>query len=752
MASFHKLFGGRKARSSARLDSRYQLSSWSYVSLERRDLLAAGWVDFPDQDAARQLRETVSPGTQTLFYDYLEQGELKGGRLALSGQTPGDKNQLGRSPISQQGWNVEPLFSSGPSSNRIDLVFVGDGYTSGELAAYANQVNNTLPVFFSRAPLDAYKSFFNIHRVDVISNQSGVDNDPTQGIQRDTALDMGYWGYGIERLLIVSTQKAANAAASAPGVDQILALANSSKYGGAGYSASNLGTYAGGNGSAIEIALHEFGHSFADLADEYDYADGSTHTGGEFGEPNVSNKNAAQIQSSQTKWHRWLDLPEVDSFEGAAYKQFRAYRPTSNSLMRSLGRPLDAVNVEQFVVSAYKTVRPIDTATAPGTYSHSQVFAVDPVDPVSHPLSVQWYLDGLPISGATGTSFSPATLGLSGGTYSLSVRVVDETPLVRDPQLRNTWLTETRAWTVKVEPNLPPVIASFRGAVSYVENALPRRLTTTATVTDTDSPNFGSGRMEVRLVSGAEASDRLTLQSTSSMVVNASQVLFQGQVVATWSGGVGTSPLVLELTTRATPARVETILRNVMYQNVSDAPSANTRQVSVNLSDGDGGNAAGVQKAINVIAVNDRPTLAGISGSVSYLQNAGGVLIASGATVADPDNPNFSGGVLTVRVGAGRDLSNRLIVSGNFSFDAGNNLVRAGVIIGSRNGSGGIGLTDLAITFNSQASRAIVEELLRTIRFRTYNGTSFQQRRIDFTLTDGKGGTSNTLSRLVNVT
>lgn len=107
---------------------------------------------------------------------------------------------------------------------------------------------------------------FNVHRVDLPSNESGVD-EPDLGIFRDTALDMAFNCGGIPRLLCVNVNKAYAAAASAPDIDQILVIANSTRYGGAGYSAQNLCTLAGGNNSAVEIAIHEFGHAFADLSD-----------------------------------------------------------------------------------------------------------------------------------------------------------------------------------------------------------------------------------------------------------------------------------------------------------------------------------------------------------------------------------------------------------------------------------------------------------------------------------------------------
>jgi hypothetical protein len=349
------------------------------------------------------------------------------------------------------------ILNSGPSSNRVDIVIVGDGYQSAQLNTYASHAANFVNNFFNDAPFNVYKSFFNVHRVDVISTDSGVDNDPANGTLKNTALDMGFWCSGIERLLCVNTTKANSYAVNAPQVDQTIAIANSIKYGGAGYSGNNLGTYSGGNASALEIARHEFGHSFADLADEYDYADNTTYTGGERPEANVSIRTAAQMAASNTKWARWLDLPEVDTFQGAYYSQFGIYRPTFDSKMRSLDRPFEAVNAEQLVIYAYQTVKPIDSATAPGSYNQGQVFNVDPVDPIGSPLTVQWIIDGNVVG--SGLSLNSGALNLS-GNKTLTLRVVDNTPLVRDANARNTWMTDTRTYTI-LDNVAPTATGSF---------------------------------------------------------------------------------------------------------------------------------------------------------------------------------------------------------------------------------------------------------------------------------------------------
>jgi hypothetical protein len=92
-----------------------------------------------------------------------------------------------------------------------------------------------------------------------------------------------------------------------------------------------------------------------------------------------------------------------------------------------------------------------------------------------------------------------------------------------------------------------------------------------------------------------------------------------------------------------------------------------------------------------------------------------------------------------------------LVSGGGFSWDASNNLLRNGVIIGTRNAGGGLGTTELRITLRSTANASVVQDLVRAVRFKTVGSTSTAQRVIAVKLTDGDGGTSNTVSKAINI-
>jgi hypothetical protein len=397
-----------------------------------------------------------SPGTELLYYDGLdEQGNLVGGVLEvpLPVLRDGDLALRGTS---------ETIWGTGPSSNRIDIAMVGDGYTAGELGQYATQAQQVANALFAEEPFTSYGGLFLVHRVDVVSNESGVDNDPTNGIDRDTAMDMAFWCNDIERLLCINVSKAVGFAGAAPGHEQILALANSTMYGGAGYSSSNLGTVSGGNGSAFEVAIHELGHSFGDLADEYTYGGGTNYPYGEPSAANVSILTAAEMAASGTKWADWLGFNDpqwdglVDTFEGAAYYTNGIYRPTDNSKMRALGRPFNPPSVEAFILEMYAIVDPLDAWTPTGSMlDGSEVVLAQPVEPGGHSLSITWLLDGATIDGQTDPTIDLSALSIPSGLHTLAVVVVDQTPWVRDEVARSALMTRSLSWQVEVSLPCP---------------------------------------------------------------------------------------------------------------------------------------------------------------------------------------------------------------------------------------------------------------------------------------------------------
>ncbi len=346
--------------------------------------------------------------------------------------------------------------TSNSDDNRVDIVFVGDGYTLAELPAYHADVDTLLAFLYDLEPFAAYQTYFRTHEIDVISNESGVDNDPTQGVFRDTALDMTFWCNGIERLLCVNVSKAYSFAVQAPDVDQVVAVANTTKYGGAGYPSNNLGTVAGGNAFAADIFIHELGHSLGDLADEYTYGGPSDYSGPERPEPNVSIYDASQIAAFETKWFEWLgdadprfDSP-IGAYEGGFYSVTGVHRPSPNSMMRSLGRLFNAPSAEALIKEIYREVSPIDEHTPNDQPIDANAsVTVTPMSPIGHALDVTWTVGGqIVATGAGEMTLDLSTLNIA-TPYTLTATVVDNTDMVRDAVVRADFLTQAVQWTVQ---------------------------------------------------------------------------------------------------------------------------------------------------------------------------------------------------------------------------------------------------------------------------------------------------------------
>ncbi|GGS52920.1 MULTISPECIES: M64 family metallopeptidase [Actinokineospora] len=244
--------------------------------------------------------------------------------------------------VQAQAADVIPIQDTGPSDSRFDMVIVGDGYTSSQLGLLRQHAESKWAEIAATAPWNKYRGSVNVWLVNVVSNQSGVDNDPQQGVYRDTALDMHFWCGGIERLLCLSESKAQAYAAQAPGVDAIVAVGNTTKYGGAGY--PSLATVSGGNEQAGRIAIHELGHSVGGLADEY-YTPGTTYRGGEPREPNVT------TDPRGGKWASYLgrttpDGGTIGAYQGGHQYEYGIYRPSQDSLMRNITKPFNSVSLD----------------------------------------------------------------------------------------------------------------------------------------------------------------------------------------------------------------------------------------------------------------------------------------------------------------------------------------------------------------------------------------------------------------------
>jgi hypothetical protein len=126
-----------------------------------------------------------------------------------------------------------PLVNHGSSSNRVDLVIIGDGYTTTDLGngLLARDAARAMASIFSKQPYAEYEPYFNVWRVDLASPESGADH-PRAGVFRATALDASFDCPGATDVC-VSIQKTANVIADTGlSPDMVLVLVNDAAYGG----------------------------------------------------------------------------------------------------------------------------------------------------------------------------------------------------------------------------------------------------------------------------------------------------------------------------------------------------------------------------------------------------------------------------------------------------------------------------------------------------------------------------------------
>ncbi|MEU9143868.1 M64 family metallopeptidase [Streptomyces sp. NPDC048349] len=365
---------------------------------------------------------------------------------------------------------VVKMIDNGPTADRLDVVVIGDGYTSAELERFRSDARQKWDEVTAVEPYTTYRNLFNVWTVDAVSRESGVSGDPTPVTVRDTALGSYFWCEEIERLLCVDQPKVDAYVAKAPEADLVIVLANSAKYGGAGYNepSATLGyegisTASAGHPKSGQVAIHETGHSLGKLADEYFYAgvpEYEKYTGPEPAETNSSALPADRMATQRAKWYRWLGEPSPDggvvgAYEGGGYFATGLYRPTDNSLMRVLGKPFNLPGVEAMIDGFHrhaKTVTPLTPTDRTLRLRDTAKAAVPRLAGTDgRQLVVTWYLDGRELKRFEGrTEIAVADLWLFDfRRHRLTVTAQDRTPSVRDPRIARA-LRSTAEWTVRL--------------------------------------------------------------------------------------------------------------------------------------------------------------------------------------------------------------------------------------------------------------------------------------------------------------
>ena len=299
---------------------------------------------------------------------------------------------------SMKGAEVITIARNGEPHKKVDLVILAEGYRSDELTRFKDDLKYYTDLFLRVEPYKSRARQFNISGIFIPSEESGTD-EPRQGIYKNTRLGSSFNYFDLDRYCLADDNKSIRDVAAIVPYDAILIMVNRNRYGGGGiYNWQTV--FNTGSPWRDYVFLHEFGHAFAGLADEYfsspvAYVDFYTN-GVEPLEANVT----ALLDTANIKWKQFLspgiEVPtewgkatydslvnqlsvhgadkerlqrinlEIDSFfknhplrdkvgvfEGANYMSKGLYRPTIMSLMHKFEEDrlsYDVVN-EQAIIS-----------------------------------------------------------------------------------------------------------------------------------------------------------------------------------------------------------------------------------------------------------------------------------------------------------------------------------------------------------------------------------------------------------------
>jgi hypothetical protein len=205
-----------------------------------------------------------------------------------------------RARLTRRAGLVWPVFVNGPPADKVDLLVMGEGYTAAEMPKFHRDVKRLLPALFAEEPFKSRRSDFNVRALDLPSAVSGV-NRPNAGVFRRTPLSTEYNIFDSERYVLTLDNRALRDAASAAPYEFIEILVNDRTYGGGGIF-NDQATASVDSAFSPYVFVHEFGHHFAALADEYYTSDVAYETGRaerpEPWEPNVT----ALHDPARLKW------------------------------------------------------------------------------------------------------------------------------------------------------------------------------------------------------------------------------------------------------------------------------------------------------------------------------------------------------------------------------------------------------------------------------------------------------------------
>ncbi|MCY4778665.1 M64 family metallo-endopeptidase [Sphingobacterium sp. UT-1RO-CII-1] len=354
----------------------------------------------------------------------------------------------------EKQFQVDTLQYQGTDKNVINLVILGDGYTKDELEYFTEDTKRFTHYFFKTEPFAQYANLFNVFAIKTISEESGAihnstgDDCPETEYEQtalsprfnefpkpiivpktnpNTIFGSSFDHYGIHRLVVPQHQEKIREVLKShtPNYSQVVVLVNSPYYGGSGGEFATATV----NIASNDIAIHEIGHSFTNLADEY-WA-GNMYA--------VEGPNRTQeADPEKVSWKHWVGTNGIGVYAyGGKGSKANWFRPHEFCKMQYLVAPFCSVCQEAIVETIHSKTNPIlnslpntDTLTL---NKLNDKFVLKLAKPTPNSYKIEWFLNDELIAQNLDSVY------INKGSYmeginSLKAVVRDTTDLIRNPE------------------------------------------------------------------------------------------------------------------------------------------------------------------------------------------------------------------------------------------------------------------------------------------------------------------------------
>lgn len=242
-------------------------------------------------------------------------------------------------------YETKEIIISGKPDKCVDLVFLAEGYTKDEMDKFISDVNRMTDYLFETKPFDKHKNQFNVYAILSPSEESGTDI-PGEYIYKNTAFNSSFYTFDTPRYLTTSDMKNIYDAATSVPCDHIFVLVNTERYGGGGfYNFFSIGS--SDNELSEMVFVHEFGHCFAGLGDEY-YTSNVAYENFYNLKTEPWEPNLTTLVDFESKWKHLIEkktpvpTPRIAKyskttgvFEGGGYTSTGIYSPMMDCRMKS---------------------------------------------------------------------------------------------------------------------------------------------------------------------------------------------------------------------------------------------------------------------------------------------------------------------------------------------------------------------------------------------------------------------------------